>query len=144
MSSSKPMVYLSRTETFSSAHRLNRRRMDGQTNSQLYGKCNSLHGHNFKVEVTIKGTVDPTNGTLLEADILKNIIYETVMKTLDHKYIDEDVDYFRDNDIVSSLENISVYIWKMISERLPENVCLDSIKLHPTDKNVVVFRGQYV
>ena len=139
----KPLVYLSRVETFSAAHRLNCRSLDGPTNTELFGKCNAIHGHNYRVKVTVKGPVDAISGMALDISILKTIISETVMKSLDHKFIDEDVDYFRDNHIVSTAENIAVYIWKVIAERLPENVVLDSIKLYETDKNIVVFRGEF-
>ncbi|CAG2105320.1 unnamed protein product [Medioppia subpectinata] len=139
----KPLVYLTRIEKFCSAHRLNSRALDVQTNSQTYGKCNAVHGHNYTAEITLKGTVDAITGMVLDIAVLNEIIAQTVMKSLDHKNIDEDVPYFRDNDIVSTAENISVYIWKVIAERLPPNVTLDSIKLHETDKNVFVFRGEY-
>ena len=142
--SGQPLVYLSRVETFSAAHRLNCEPLDEQTNSQLFGKCNSIHGHNYRVKVTVKGPVDKVNGMALDISILKTIICETVMTNLDHKFIDEDVHYFRDNHIVSTAENIAVYIWKILSQKLPENVCLDSVKLYETDKNIVVFRGQFI
>src|ERR1700712_3885773 len=109
-SSGQPLVYLSRVETFSAAHRLNSGSLDEQTNTRLFGKCNSIHGHNYRVKVTIKGPIDNINGMALDISILKTIISETVIKNLDHKFIDEDVDHFRDNNIVSTAENIAVYI----------------------------------
>ncbi|XP_054169241.1 6-pyruvoyl tetrahydrobiopterin synthase-like [Oppia nitens] len=141
--SSKPLVYMTRKECFSSAHRLNNRSIDDKTNCQIFGKCNAIHGHNYTIEVTVKGVVDVTTGMVLDMTVIKDIISETVLKSLDHKFIDEDVPYFRDNQIVSTSENISIYIWKVIAERLPTNVTLDSIKLFETDKNIVIFRGQF-
>ncbi|CAG2161605.1 unnamed protein product [Oppiella nova] len=139
-----PVVYVTRIQSFCSAHRLNSGSLDVQTNGQTYGKCNAVHGHNYKAEVTVRGAVDAITGFVVDIAILNDIIDETIMKTMDHKNIDEDVPYFRDNHIVSTAENIAVYIWKAIAERLPKSVSLDSIKLHETDKNVFVFRGEFV
>lgn len=143
MSSDQPVVYLTRVERFSAGHRLHNPSLDAETNTRLYGKCNAFHGHNYRVKVTVKGSVDPVSGMVIDMALLKTIIAETVMRHLDHKSIDQDVDYFKDHNRVSTAENIAVYIWQAIEPRLPPNVALDSIKLHETDNNVVVFRGQY-
>lgn len=140
--SSKPLVYLTRIESFSASHRLHNPLIDGQKNKEIYGKCNTSHGHNYKVEVTVKGIVDVMTGMVLDIAVLKNIINETVMKSLDHKDIDKDVEYFSQNNIVSSAENIAVFIWKIIQQKLPNSAKLHSIKLHETDKNVVEYKGE--
>ena len=143
MSCEQPLVYLTRVERFSAGHRLHNRCLDSQTNSQLYGKCNRIHGHNYRLKVTVKGSVDPVTGMVMDMTLLKKIISETVMDSLDHKHVDEDVAYFKDNKVVSTAENIAVHIWTVIQDKLPPSVALDQIKLHETDNNIVVFRGQY-
>ncbi|XP_054155691.1 6-pyruvoyl tetrahydrobiopterin synthase-like [Oppia nitens] len=138
---SKPVVYLTRIETFDSAHRLNSELLDQQTNCQTFGKCNTIHGHHYRVELTVKGTVDPITGFLMNTYDLNQIMQETILKPFDHKFIDRDIPYFKDSNISSTVENIVVYIWKAVSQRLPTNVSLHSIKLYSTEKNVVTYFG---
>lgn len=144
VSSKSSYVYLTRIESFSSSHRLHCTGLSDEANASLYGKCNNAngHGHNYKVEVTVKGLIDSMTGMVMNISDLKNIISQTVMDVLDHRNIDRDVTYFRDFGVVSTAENIVVFIWELISPKLPENVELHSIKLHETDKNVVEYRGE--
>ncbi|XP_054155689.1 6-pyruvoyl tetrahydrobiopterin synthase-like [Oppia nitens] len=139
----QPLVYFTRIETFDSAHRLNSGQLDGQTNRETFGKCNTIHGHNYRVELTVKGTADPVTGILCNNYVLKEIMSDTILKPFDHKFIDEDVSYFRDDSHTSTLENIVIYIWKAVSDRLPTNVRLHQIKLYSTEKNVVTFSGEF-
>ncbi|XP_054157589.1 6-pyruvoyl tetrahydrobiopterin synthase-like [Oppia nitens] len=140
----QPVVYLTRIESFSTAHRMNSPLLDQQTNSETFGKCNAIHGHNYKVELTVKGTVDPITGFLVDIAVLKQIIDETIIQPIDHNFIDTDVPYFWDNNLVSTAENIVVYIWIEVSKRLPTNVELHTIKLYETGKNVATFLGEFL
>ncbi|KAG8187562.1 hypothetical protein JTE90_008448 [Oedothorax gibbosus] len=138
---SEPIVYVTRIESFSAAHRLHSPLLSKEENEKLYGKCNNPkgHGHNYKVEVTVKGKVDKITGMVINITNLKEIIKNVVMELLDHKHLDEDVDYFK--DCVSTTENLGVYIWKLLSEQLPG--MLHRVKIHETDKNIVEFYGEF-
>lgn len=139
----KPIVYISRTESFSACHRLHSPLLTDEENKELYGKCNNPngHGHNYKVEVIVRGPVDPVTGMVMNLCDLKAYMNKAFMDTLDHKNIDKDVPYFK--DIVSTAENIAVYIWGRISEQLTNNqIQLFEVKVHETDKNVAVYRGE--
>ena len=70
---------------------------------------------------------------------LKKYMEESIMSTLDHKHIDKDVPYFK--DVVSTVENITVYIWKQMAEKLNPGL-LYEVKVHETDKNVAFYRGE--
>ncbi|XP_014666322.1 PREDICTED: 6-pyruvoyl tetrahydrobiopterin synthase-like isoform X3 [Priapulus caudatus] len=85
--------------------------------------------------------VDPVTGMVMNIVDLKIYIQEAVMATLDHKNIDKDVPYFK--DIVSTTENVAVYIWKGLEKLLPPNT-LYKIKIHETDKNVVCYKGEWM
>ncbi|GIY04388.1 6-pyruvoyl tetrahydrobiopterin synthase [Caerostris extrusa] len=137
-----PIVYLTRIESFSAAHRLHSPHLSDQDNYEIYGKCNNPngHGHNYKVEITIKGKVDKPTGMVMNITDLKKIIQETIMEVLDHKNLDQDVPYFK--EIVSTTENLSVFIWKQLSSSLPSGM-LHCVKIHETDKNVVEFYGEF-
>ena len=64
------------------------------------------------------------------------------MEPLDHKNLDLDVGWFRDSRRVSTTENVAIFIWNGVVEKLPQNVALDQVKIWETDKNIVVYRGE--
>ncbi|RIA94456.1 6-pyruvoyltetrahydropterin synthase, partial [Glomus cerebriforme] len=141
----RPIVYLSRIETFSAAHRLHSPSLSIEENKKLYGKCNNPngHGHNYKVEVIVKGEINPLTGMVMNLEDLKECINITVMNVLDHKNLDHDVPYFR--DLPSTSENLVVFIWHNIENFLSGKLYkgkLYEVKLYETEKNVVVYRGE--
>ena len=145
MSSKRPIVYLTRIESFSAAHRLHNKNLADELNQTIFGKCNNPngHGHNYKVEVTVKGPVDEHTGMVININDLKSIINGTIMSVLDHKNIDLDIGFFHENHVISTSENIAVFIWNSLEKRLPDRVQLHCIKLHETDKNIVEYKGEY-
>ncbi|KAJ3019805.1 hypothetical protein HKX48_001732 [Thoreauomyces humboldtii] len=136
-----PVVYLSRQEHFSAAHRLHAPKLNDQENLALYGKCNSKngHGHNYKVEVIVKGQLDQVTGMVLNITELKECMKVAVMDVMDHKNLDLDVPYFHDKP--STAENIAVFIWDSLGPLLPRGE-LHEVVLHETDNNVVMYRGE--
>ncbi|OWK17820.1 PTS [Cervus elaphus hippelaphus] len=113
---------VSRLVSFSATHRLHSKSLSNEENLKLFGKCNNPngHGHNYKVVVTVHGE-------------------EAIMKPLDHKNLDLDVPYFA--DIVSTTENVAVYIWENLQKFLPVGV-LYKVKVYETDNNIVVYKGE--
>lgn len=135
-----PTCYLTRIVSFSASHRLHSYQLTDEENHVTYGKCNNPagHGHNYKLEVTICGQVDPKTGMVINLSELQTIIQDKVLSLLDHKNIDQDVEYFVANRLVSTTENVANFIWKELCEALPHN--LYEIKLWETEKNVVTYR----
>ncbi|KAG0223778.1 hypothetical protein BGW42_004492 [Actinomortierella wolfii] len=121
-------AYVTRIEHFSAAHRLHSPHLDAAQNVALYGKCNhaSGHGHNYKVEVTIQGTIDPQTGMVINISDLKKTLQTAVMDPCDHRNL------------------ATVFLWQNIMTHLPpsDTYRLYEIKLYETDKNVVVYRGE--
>jgi len=136
------LVYLTRRETFSACHRLHSKQLNDEENKKIFDKCNNPngHGHNYTVEVTVKGRVDNKTGMVMNITDLKKAMKIAIMDTLDHKNIDLDVPYFE--NVVSTTESVAVYIWKEIVKLLPNNVTLDQVKIWETDKNIVVYKGE--
>lgn len=133
-------AYITRIEQFSAAHRLYNHALSEQQNRDLYGKCawENGHGHNYKVEVRVKGAVDPVSGMVINIADLKQSMAE-VNEKLDHKFIDKDVPWFQDR--VSTVENLCIFYWEQMAGRLPEGVTLNKVKIHETDKNVGCYKG---
>lgn len=136
-------IYLTRIESFSACHRLHSNSLSDEENRAIFGKCNNVngHGHNYKVEVTVTGPIDPVTGMVVNISDLKKLIQTRVMDLLDHKNIDLDVEYFKDK--VSSAENIAKFIFDqlMIHNSFPSEVKLHSVKLYETEKNVVEIKN---
>ncbi|XP_029175108.1 6-pyruvoyl tetrahydrobiopterin synthase isoform X2 [Nylanderia fulva] len=112
-------------------------------NATIYGKCNNPwgHGHNYTVEVTVRGPIDPKTGMILNLTDLKDVMQKVVIKKMDHKNIDKQVDYFKAK--TSTTENIAVYIFEELKKYMSNPKLLYEVKVHETDKNVMYFRGEY-
>uniref|UniRef100_A0A0R3RS29 6-pyruvoyl tetrahydrobiopterin synthase n=1 Tax=Elaeophora elaphi TaxID=1147741 RepID=A0A0R3RS29_9BILA len=134
------LVELTRRETFSACHRLRNVTLSDSENEQLYGKCNNLngHGHNYVWEVTLRGSIDPTSGMVYNLADLKNEM-RSVLDVVDHKNLDKDVAYFKNN--VSTTENLIVYLWIELKSRIRNPELLYKMILHETEKNSVTYHG---
>lgn len=142
LAKSMRVAYLTRKETISCCHRLHSEHLSEQENKSVYGKCNNFwgHGHNYTVEVTVRGPVDPTTGMVMNLSDLKTYMQKVLLDQLDHKNLDKDVDYFK--NIVSTTENVAIYIFEEIKKYMPKPELLYEVKVHETDKNVVFYRGE--
>ncbi|XP_074476840.1 6-pyruvoyl tetrahydrobiopterin synthase isoform X1 [Sebastes fasciatus] len=140
-SSAERTGYITRIQNFSACHRLHSVHLSDEDNKRVYGKCNNPngHGHNYNVEVTVRGKIDGVTGMVMNLTDIKRCIEDVIMTPLDHKNLDKDVPYF--STVVSTTENLAVYIWDNMVKVLPPNL-LYEIKIHETDKNVVVYRGE--
>lgn len=141
------IVYLTRRETFSACHRLHSAELSPDENVRVFGKCNHPggHGHNYVLEVTVRGEAHPATGMVVNLQELKAIISGSVLDQLDHRNIDLDVDFFRETRAVSTTENLAVYIWKCLRACLKErgmDHLLYEVKLWETEKNIVIYRGE--
>ncbi|KAI9359453.1 hypothetical protein BD770DRAFT_319710 [Pilaira anomala] len=144
-----PITYITRTETFSAAHRLHSTQLSAEENKVLYGKCNHphFHGHNYKVEITLKGEVNPITGMVMNLVDLKQCIQLAVMDPLDHRNLDLDVPYFSKKP--STTENLAIYIWWNFQHHFLQNEAwrsssarLYKVKVHETERNIVEYMGE--
>ncbi|KAJ7427434.1 6-pyruvoyl tetrahydrobiopterin synthase [Willisornis vidua] len=135
------LARLSRSVTFSACHRLHSKSLSDEENLKLFGKCNNPngHGHNYKVTVTVRGEIDPVSGMVMNLTELKEYLQEAIMDPLDHKNLDKDVPYFA--EVVSTTENVAVFIWENLQRLLPSGI-LYKVKVCETDQNVVVYKGE--
>ena len=136
MDPERGFIYVSRRLVFSSAHRLHHPELD---NEAIYGNCANLHGHNYTLEVMVKGKIDEKTGFVVDLKKLKQIMEEKVKIVLDHKNIDCDVEYFK--DITQSAENITVFIWNQLVDHIPTGAELYRIRLHETENNMIEYFG---
>lgn len=135
------MMYVTRREHFSSGHRLFNPSWSDDRNAEVFGKCSNPagHGHNYYLEVTVCGDVDPVTGYVVDLKQLKDVIISRVIALVDHKNLNEDVAFLR--GIVPTAENIAVGIWDQLVDHIPQGR-LYQVRLYETEKNFVDYRGE--
>ena len=108
-------VYLTRRYKFSAAHRLHSEKLSLEENRKIYGKCNNPegHGHNYLLEVTVTGPVDPKTGMCSDIEELDRKVQESVIEKFDHKHLNFEVPEF--DGRVPTGENIVQVIWEILS-----------------------------
>ena len=135
------MIYVTRREVFSASHRLFNQNFSSEENQRVYGKCNNQngHGHNYILEVVVAGELDTATGYLIDLKLLKEIIYENVIRKVDHKNLNPDVDFLAGT--IPTSENIAVGIWNQLVDTIPSGK-LFSVKLYETENNYVEYKGE--
>ncbi|WKZ68438.1 MAG: 6-carboxytetrahydropterin synthase [Melioribacteraceae bacterium] len=135
------MVYVTRRETFSSSHRLYNPEFSEEDNNKIFGKCNNPngHGHNYVLEVIVAGEVDPKTGYVIDLKDLKKIIKENVIKKVDHKHLNLDVEFMK--GFIPTAENIAIGIWGELVNRIPTGK-LYSVKVYETENNYAEYKGE--
>lgn len=136
------MVYLTRLEHFNAAHKLYNPAWSVEKNEEVFGVCanENWHGHNFELYVTIKGNIDAETGFLFDVKNLSKIIQEKVIKKLDHKNLNMDVDFLQGK--MCSTEVLAIEIWKQLQGQLPQHVGLHCVKLYETPRIYVEYFGE--
>lgn len=135
------MVYVTRRETFAASHRLYNESFTEEENQRIFGKCNNPngHGHNYVLEVIVKGDVIPETGYVIDLKKLKTIIRENVIAKVDHKHLNLDVDFMK--GVIPTAENIAIKIWDILVDKIPTGE-LHSIKVYETENNYAEYKGE--
>ena len=107
-------IHLSRRYRFSASHRLHSAQLGEEENWRVYGKCNNPfgHGHNYVVEVAVSGPVDEGTGMIANLSDLDAFVESEVIEPFDHKYLNEEIDEFREK--VPTTENICIEIFNRL------------------------------
>lgn len=112
------MVYLTRKAEFSASHYYHSDELSLAENARLFGKCNNPHGHghNYTLEVTVKGDVDRRSGFVIDLKELKEIMNREVLDLLDHRFLNKEIAEFSKQ--IPTTENLAIYIWQRIAPKL--------------------------
>lgn len=135
------MVYLTRRATFSAAHQLWSKQLSDEENYQIYDKCANPngHGHNYMLEVTVQGAIDPRTGMVINLTDLRDAMNEQVIKWVDHKHLNLDVPWLEDS--IPTAEVLAIKFWERLQRGLPPGM-LYEVKLHETENNMAIYRGE--
>jgi len=134
-------VYLTRVEKFNAAHKLWVPEWSEDKNFEVFGKCanKNWHGHNYTLEVTVKGSPDPMTGFIIDVKELSQIIISEVVEHLDHRNLNLDVEFLK--GIMPTTENLVIKIWSRLEKKLVR--CqLHKIKLVETEKIYAEYYGE--
>ncbi len=135
------MIYLTRTLEFSAAHRLQLPELDDAANAELFGECSNPHGHghNYRLEVTIKGDIPSETGMLIDLKKMGEIIDTVIIQQVDHKHLNYDVPFLAGKN--PTAENLAIAFWAELADAFP-GAELDEIKLFETDRSIITYRGE--
>jgi 6-pyruvoyltetrahydropterin/6-carboxytetrahydropterin synthase len=133
-------IELGRRYRFSASHRLHSSKLSEEENSRVYGKCNNPygHGHNYVVEVSVSGAVNPATGTIANLADLDSFVEREVIEPFDHKSLNEDVAAFRENVPTTEI------VCKEIFERLKHfpKAKLERVRIEETGNNTFEYAGE--
>lgn len=136
------MVFITRKETFSAAHKLFRSDWNDEKNLEVFGKCANpnWHGHNYELTVTVKGEINPDTGFVANLSEIGNILKSQIILKVDHKNLNLDVDFMKAK--LPSTEVLAVEIWNQVVAPINALGCqLHCVKIQETEKNFVEYFG---
>jgi 6-pyruvoyltetrahydropterin/6-carboxytetrahydropterin synthase len=135
------MVYLTRRAEFSASHYYHNPEFTPEENQRIFGKCNNPHGHghNYTLEVTVKGEVDRRSGFVVDLKQLKEVMNREVLDAFDHRHLNEEVAEFKKQ--IPTSENLAISIWKRLEPKL-KVAKLHRVRLYETPDLFVDFYGE--
>jgi 6-pyruvoyltetrahydropterin/6-carboxytetrahydropterin synthase len=136
----KGVVSITRQVHFNSAHRLYNPTKSQRWNEERYGLCTNphWHGHNYVLEVTVRGEPDPETGYIMDLGDLKQILHEAVVDRCDHRNLNDEVPFLR--GVIPSTENLVIAFWNEIAPRINAGR-LHCVRLYETPRNFAEYHG---
>lgn len=136
-----PRCSVTRRVHFNAAHRLHNPDRPDDWNRATFGVCNNpnYHGHNYELDVTVTGAIDPETGYVMDLNVLRDIVAERVLARLDHRNLNLDVEWFR--ALNPTAENIAVVCWRELRPAIPSGLDL-RLRLWETPRNYVDYAGE--
>ena len=99
-------VRITRRATFAAGHILCREDWSDERNREVFGSCVADHGHNYVIEVTVGGAVDPSTGMVVNLKHVDSVLQREFIKAVDHRHLNRDVDFMK--GIIPTAENIAL------------------------------------
>ena len=134
-------VRLTRKYGFAASHRLHSRALSDEENRRTYGKCNNPHGHghNYEVEITVRGQVDRVTGRAIDLGRLDRIAEEEILKPLRYRNLNEEVPVF--HEVVPTTENLAAELDRRLRSAWPEvfpegGPVLEKLRIWETERNI--------
>lgn len=127
-------IRVTRRETFNAGHRLFKKEFSDEKNMEIFGKCAnpSGHGHNYVLEVTLAGEVDPETGYVFDLKQLSDVIHKRVIEDVDHRNLNLDVEWLTGKN--PTAEVLASAFWDRLEPNLPSGL-LYRVRVYETDRN---------
>ncbi len=134
-------IALGRRYRFAASHRLHTSQLSDEENCRVYGKCDNPfgHGHNYVVEVSVSGEVDPATGMIANLADLDNFVERQIIEPFDHRYLNEEVAAFRER--VPTTENLCIEIFRRL-KTFPK-AKLERVRIQETGNNSFEYSGEH-
>ena len=134
-----PKIELGRRYRFSASHRLHSSQFSEEENCRVYGKCSNPfgHGHNYVLEVSLSGKVDPATGMIANLADLDSFVEHQVIEPFDHRYLNEEVAAFLET--VPTTENLCIEIFRRL-KTFPK-AKLERVRIQETANNSFEYSG---
>lgn len=136
------MYFLTRTVTFAAAHRYHRPDWSEERNARTFGLCArpSFHGHSYRCEVTVTGSLDPETGFVVDLGLLDRVLAEEVRERFDHRNINVDVPEFADGRLIPTGENLARFIAERVQARLGDAARVHGVTIAEDETLKVTYR----
>ena len=130
-----PTTTLTRRVSFAAAHRYRRPEWDDARNAATFGLCArpNFHGHSYVCEVTVRGSIDPLTGFVVDLGVLDRALQTEVRERFDHANINLDIPEFADGLLVPSGENLARYILERVQQALGSAATVTSVSVAEDD-----------
>jgi 6-pyruvoyltetrahydropterin/6-carboxytetrahydropterin synthase len=135
------VLTITRRATFSAAHRLFRPDWDDQRNVDIFGRCANPggHGHNYVLEVTVGGELDPETGMIADLKWVKEIVDRYVIDHVDHRSLNSDVEFL--HGVIPTAENLARIFWERLAGPISERARLVRVQVQETENNAAMFEA---
>ena len=133
-------AHLTRRYMFSASHRLHSDEMSPAENWATYGKCNNPygHGHNYSVEITVSGQVDPQTGMVCNLIDLDGFVHEQVLQRFDHQNLNLLQEFA---GAVPTTENLCISIYQIVKRGF-HKAHLEKVRIEETTLNSFEYAGE--
>jgi 6-pyruvoyltetrahydropterin/6-carboxytetrahydropterin synthase len=143
------MIYLTRRATFSASHYYWNPSWSGAKNEQVFGRCANRHGHghNYTLEVTVAGDVDPVTGFVVDLKWLRDVIEREVLAAWDHRHLNLEAPEFAATESAATIpttENLAIAAWKRLDPAVKAagGARLSRVRVYETPEIFAEFRGE--
>lgn len=134
-------MLITRRVDFSASHVCRKPGASEDENRALYGVAANPHGHghNYVLEVTLRGEPDAETGMVFDLKQLKDVINREVVDPMDHRFLNYEVAPF--SQVIPTVENLAAEIWRRLEPNFPDGAKLAKVRLYETEDLFVDYMG---
>jgi 6-pyruvoyltetrahydropterin/6-carboxytetrahydropterin synthase len=140
---SRPVVQITHCQEFSASHRLHNPALSDEQNRRLFGPCNNPHGHghNYVVEVSVRGEVPADSGMVMDLNVLSGVVRERIFSRVDHKHLNHDVPFLEGR--ITTAENVAMAFWTELADGLRDfpGCRLHCVRVRESQNNSAEYYG---